>query len=142
MKRLIFLLAAVAGVSFANAQKVSEKNVPAVVKSALQKKYLHAKELKWEKEDSNYEANFYLGKTNYSVLINLSGKIVETEHEISISALLPNIHSYIARNYAGKKIKEAAKIIDANGVTTYEAEVSGRDLIFDQSGKFLNMVKH
>lgn len=39
----------VASVSLANAQKVSEKEVPAVVKSALQKNYPNAKELKWEK---------------------------------------------------------------------------------------------
>lgn len=50
MKKLIFLLAIVATVSFANAQKISEKEVPAVVKSVLQKKYPNAKELKWEKK--------------------------------------------------------------------------------------------
>jgi hypothetical protein len=51
MKTLILLLAAAASMSFANAQKVTEKEVPAVVKSALQKKYPNANELKWEKSE-------------------------------------------------------------------------------------------
>ncbi len=137
MKKLIFLLAAVAGVSFTNAQKVSEKEVPAVVKSALQKDYPNVKKVKWEKEKGNYEAGFEVKENDYSVLIDASGNIIETEVEINIDALPANIKSYITKNYPGKKIKEAAKITDNKGVVTYEAEVNDKDLIFDDSGKFL-----
>ncbi len=38
-------------------------------------------------------------------------------------------------------MKEAAKITDAHGVVTYEAEVKGMDLLFDSAGKFLKEVK-
>ncbi len=141
MKKLIFLLAAVAGVSFTNAQKVSEKEVPAVVKSALQKDYPNVKKVKWEKEKGNYEAGFEVKENDYSVLIDASGNIIETEVEINIDALPANIKSYITKNYPGKKIKEAAKITDNKGVVTYEAEVNDKDLIFDNSGKFLKEVK-
>ncbi len=141
MKKLIFLLAAVASVSFANAQKVSDKDVPAVVKSALLKNYPNAKELKWEKENSNYEAGFKVKQTDYSLLLAASGNIVETEVAIAITALPTSVNTYVAKNYPGKKIKEAAKITDAKGVITYEAEVNGKDLIFDNSGKFLKAIK-
>lgn len=141
MKKLVFLLVAVASVSFANAQKVSEKEVPAVVKSALQKSHSNAKDLKWEKEKSNYEAGFEVGETDYSVLIDASGKILETEMEIKINKLPANAKAYVAKHYAGQKIKEAAKITDSKGVVTYEAEVKVKDLIFDNSGKFLKEVK-
>lgn len=141
MKKLIFLLVAMAGVSFANAQKVSDKEVPTVVKSAVQKKYPNAKELKWEKEKGNYEVGFELAKTDYSVLINASGNILETEVEISIDELPANVKAYVSKHYAGQKIKEAAKIADSKGIVTYEAEVNGKDLIFDKSGKFLKEVK-
>ncbi len=137
MKKLVFLLAAVAGVSFANAQKVSEKEVPAVVKSALQKSHPNAKELKWEKEKGNNEAGFEVGETDYSVLIDASGSILETEVEVSEAELPATAKAYIIKNYAGTKIKEVAKITDAKGVVTYEAEVKGKDLIFDTTGKFL-----
>jgi len=141
MKKLVFLLAAVASVSFANAQKVSDKEVPAAVKSALQKSHPNAKGLKWEKEKGNYEAGFEVGETDYSVLIDASGKILETEVEIKIDELPANAKAYVAKHYAGQKIKEAAKITDSKGVVTYEAEVKGKDLIFDNTGKFLKEVK-
>ena len=141
MKKLIFLLVAVASVSFANAQQVSGKDVPAVVKSALKKNYYNAKELKWEKEKGNYEAGFEVGETNYSILINASGKILETEVEIKMHELPAIAKTYVAKHYAGQKIKETAKITDSKGVVTYEAEVKGKDLIFDNSGKFLKEAK-
>ena len=90
MKKLVFLLAAVASVSLANAQKLSEKAVPEAVQSALQKNNPNAKEVKWEKEKGNYEAGFEVSKTDHSVLIDASGSIIETEVEISIDALPKN----------------------------------------------------
>lgn len=141
MKKLIFLLVAVAEVSFANAQKISDKDVPSVVKSVLLKNYPNAKELKWEKEKGNYEAGFEVAKTDYSVLIDASGNILETEIEIKMDALPATAKIYVSKNYAGQKIKEVAKITDSKGFTTYEVEVNGKDLIFDNSGKFLKEVK-
>ncbi len=141
MKKLVFLLAAVASVSFASAQKVQEKDVPTSVKVGLQKKFPNAKNVKWEKEKGNYEAGFKATKTDYSVLLTASGNIVETEVNIAIHALPASVKTYVAKNYPGKKIKEAAKITDAKGTVTYEAEVDGKDLIFDKSGKFINAQK-
>lgn len=141
MKKLAFLLAAIAIASFANAQKIQEKEVPALVKTGLQKQFPEAKKVKWEKEKDNYEAGFKMKETGYSVLINPSGSIIETETEISINSLSASVKDYVATHYPGQKIKEAAKITDANGVVTYEAEVDGKDLIFDHSGKFLKEVK-
>jgi hypothetical protein len=47
------------------------------------------------------------------------------------------VRAYIAKHHAGKKIKEAAEIVDAKGKKTYEAEVGGKDLIFDEKGQFI-----
>ncbi len=41
-----------------NAQKLYDKDVPAAVKSAFEKKYSQAKNVKWENEKGNYEANW------------------------------------------------------------------------------------
>lgn len=140
MKKLLFLLTAVAVAPFANAQKIPEKEVPAIVAATLKNHYPNAKELKWEKENGNYEAGFTLAETGYSVLIDALGSIVETEVEISADALPADAKVHIAKNYPGKKIKEAAKITGTKGIVRYEAEVNGRDLIFDNSGKFLKTV--
>ncbi len=136
MKRLIFLVVALTGVLLCNAQKVSDKVVPVAVKSSLQKKYPNAKGLKWERERGNYEAGFEVATTGYSVLIDASGKILETEVEIQKDELPANTKAYVAKYYAGQKIKETAKITDDKGMVTYEVEVKGKDLIFDNSGKF------
>ncbi|WP_300492054.1 PepSY-like domain-containing protein [Flavobacterium sp.] len=141
-KMLFFILATAASISLANAQKISDKEVPSAVKSALQKNYPNAPHLKWEKEKANYEAEFKMAQEDYSVLLDASGKIVETEIEINVTTLPANIKTYIAKNFPGKKIKEAAKITDAKGALTYEAEVDGKDLLFDSSGTFLKAVNH
>ena len=45
---------------------------------------------------------------------------------------------YILKNTLGK-IKEAAKIVNADGTITYEAEVKKGDVMFDQNGNFLKL---
>lgn len=137
MIKTTILLVAMFGVSFANAQKVSDKEVPTAVKTTLQKNYPNAKELKWEKENGNYEAEFEIDETDYSLLIDVSGNILETEIEIKVDALPANAKDYISKNYAGQKIKEATKITDNKSVVTYEAEIKGKDLIFDSNGNFI-----
>ena len=130
-------MASLMSISFANAQKLKSTDVPETVKASLQNKYPEAKELKWEKENGNYEAAFKEGKTEYSLLIDASGNIIETEVDISFGELPAAAKDYISKNYPGQKIKETAKIIDAKGIVTYEAEVKGEDLIFDNTGKYL-----
>lgn len=139
MRKTTILLVAMFGVSFANAQKISAKKVPTAVKTTLKKNYPNAKEIKWEKEKANYEAGFESKETEYSVLIDVSGNILETEIEIKVDALPANAKEYVYKNYAGQKIKEATKITDNKGVVTYEAEIKGKDLIFDSNGNFIKI---
>lgn len=139
MKKSVILLAAMFSLTFANAQKVSDKEVPTAVKNTLQKSYPNAKEIKWEKEKANYEAGFENKETEYSVLIDVLGNILETEIEIKVNALPAMAKEYVSKNYAGQKIKEATKITDNKGVVTYEAEIKGKDLIFDSNGNFIKI---
>lgn len=141
MKKLIFLLVSAVGVSFANAQKIPGKEVPEAVKSSMQKSYSNAKNVKWEKEKDNYEAGFTFNATDYSVLFDASGSIVETETGIAINALPAAVKDYLSKHYPKQKIKEAAKITDDKGIVTYEAEINGKDIILDESGKLLKEVK-
>ena len=141
MKVPVILLAAMFAVSCSNAQKVSDKEVPTVVKTALQKSFPQATEIKWDKENANYEASFDANETDYSLLIDPSGNVLETEMEIKTDELPANVKAYLFKNYSGKKIKEAAKITDSKGIITYEAEIKGKDLIFDSNGNFIKEVK-
>ncbi len=141
MKKLMLLAAMVMGVSLGFSQKMKDAEVPAAVKSALQKQFPAAKDVKWDKEKSQYEASFDLNKTDHSVLFDEAGKIVETEVEIEMNQLPKGVAEYIKANYKGVTVKEAAKITDAEGKVTYEAEVKGMDLLFDSTGKFIKEVK-
>lgn len=141
MKKSIMLVAFVVVASLGFAQKKKSAEVPNVVKDALRKQFPAAQDIKWDKENGNYQASFDLNKVDNSVLIDGNGKILETEIEIKMSEMPKGVSEYVKANYKGMTIKEAAKLTDAAGVVTYEVEVKGMDLIFDQAGKFLKESK-
>ncbi|MCX8143003.1 MAG: PepSY-like domain-containing protein [Bacteroidia bacterium] len=140
MKRVKLVAAAAMITSLAWAQKINEKEVPIAVKNALHQKYPDAKEVKWEKENQYIEAEFDVKKADVSVLFDDQGNIIETEQEIEINELPKGVVDYVKSHYK-QNIKEAAKITDAKGTVTYEAEIKGMDLIFDSNGKFLKEIK-
>lgn len=141
MKKLAFMLVAAMITSLTFAQKIQEKDVPAPVKTSFQKHYPNIKEVKWDKEGEKFEASFDLSKVDNSVLFDAQGNILETEVEIEFSQLPKGVLEYVATNYKGQKVKEAAKITDAKGTVTYEAEIKGLDLLFDRNGKFIKETK-
>ncbi|MDB5088279.1 MAG: hypothetical protein JWR09_2273 [Mucilaginibacter sp.] len=120
------------------AQDLKTSAVPAVVKEALAKKYPEATKVSWEKEKGNYEANWggKSGEDN-SVQFTPTGTFIEIVKAIPIADLPKNVAPYISAHYKGAKIKEAGKVTDAAGKTMYEAEIKGKDLIFDENGNFI-----
>ena len=141
MRRLALMMVAAMITSLTFAQKLQEKDVPTPVKTTFKKQYPNTKDVKWEKEGKNFEAEFELNKTEQSVLLNAQGNILETEVEIELNQLPSAVLDYIKANYKGQSVKEAAKITDANGKDTFEAEVMKMDVLFDESGKFLKEKK-
>ncbi len=141
MKTIITTLALSLVVNLACAQKVKEAEVPAAVKEGFAKKYPGAKVEKWEKEGADYEAEFDLNKVESSAVLDASGNFKELEQEIKTSALPKTVGEYCTKNFAGWKLSEAAKITDAGGKVTYEAEMSkGKehfDALFDDKGNFI-----
>ncbi|MEO8398358.1 MAG: hypothetical protein ABI550_00945 [Ignavibacteriaceae bacterium] len=119
-----------------------DAKVPSNVKESFKKLHPKASEVKWDKEGANeFEANFKENNNSVSVVLDSEGKLVETETVMKTSELSKNIHSFISKNYKGYEITEAAKIIDANGNVSYEAEVSKgkvkKDVVFDKDGKLM-----
>lgn len=140
MKLLILL--AVAGGSLiyytAQAQRVKSADVPASVKAALQQKYPSASGVTWEKEKGNYEANWGgVSKEDNSVLFTPAGVFIEQVVAMPVTQLPAPVTAYVHTHYSGSKITEAGKVTDAKGRTRYEAEVKGKDLLFDEKGDFI-----
>jgi len=141
MKKILGLAAimfAISSTTFAQENEAKENiHVPAAVKTALQKKYPQANHVGWEKENGNYEANWggKDGEAN-SVQFTPSGNFIEIVEEIPVSQLPSNVTAYV-KNHYHTAVNEAGKVTDAKGRTSYEAEVHGKDIIFDQDGNFV-----
>lgn len=121
-----------------SAQDLKAKDVPDAVKAAFTKKYPAAAKVSWEKEDGNYEANWG-GKSGEDNTAQFSPKGVFVEYALALEVkdLPANVKSYVKTHYNGAAIKEAAKVTDAAGTVTLEAEIKGKEIIFDAAGNFL-----
>ena len=141
MKTIITSAALVFVINTVSAQKIKESEVPKAVTESFTKNFPGSKAKEWEKEKDAYEAEFNLNKVETSASFSADGKLMETETEIATSALPKAVADYVTKNYAGHKLSEASKIVDAKGTVTYEAEVKkGKeemDLIFDSNGVFV-----
>lgn len=137
MKTTLSIICIFAAIAFAQAQKVSETDVPQVVKSAFKTQCPAIASANWEKEDGNFEAHYVNGKNRMTCVISPSGTYVQSETEISGSGLPKAAFDYLAKKLPRKKITEVAKITDAKGNITFEAEVNDVDYTFDSGGKFL-----
>jgi Putative beta-lactamase-inhibitor-like, PepSY-like len=140
MKRLLLSTLILTGtmVGFAFGQDLKEREVPTAVRNNFAKKYPDAKTVKWEKEKGNFEANWggKSGEDN-SAVFTPSGNFVELVQAIPVSQLPSAIAPYVNKHYKGAKISEAGKVTNAAGARMFEAEIKGKDLIFDEKGVFL-----
>lgn len=138
--KLIFVLATIVLIGNTGCgQKLNENEIPAAVRSAMQSLYPDVKKTDWEMENNYYEAEFTQSKTEVSVLFSENGAVYQTETEIQISELPPAVQTYLQQEVLGEKIKEAAKIVFADGSINYEAECNGQDYLFDAIGKYIGI---
>lgn len=137
MKSSVLLIAFALVSNLVFAQKKQKIEVSTEVKKAFETRFPNSKVEEWQKEGDYYEAEFELNDIEHSVLIDAKGDILEVEEEIKVKQLPIAISAYVAKNYPKQKIKEAAKITNAAGVVSYEAEIKSKDLLFDSAGNFL-----
>ena len=141
MKNLILSASLVLGIGFVSAQKITEAEVPAPVKTAFAKTYPAITKVQWDKEDGHYEAQFLLTRVQTTVAYDAGGTIVQTESGIALTELPKETTAYLAKNLAGKKVEFPTKITTAAGVISYEAVVSGFLYAFDSKGLFVKKSK-
>lgn len=140
-KAFLALLITWCGIMVASAQNVKEAEVPPLVKAAFIKKYPRTS-AKWEKEKDDFEVNFKKDGKAMSAVIDKAGQIIETETDVAVSELPENAKFYLKHHYHHATVKEAAKIVKANGEINYEGEVNGKDVIFDKNGKFIRIARN
>ena len=141
MKKMLFALLTFSVVTVAQAQKKPAMvKAPAAAKEAFAKAHPGATG-KWEKEDANYEVTFKESGKTMSCIVTPNGSILETETDMPVTSLPAPVTAYIAQHYKGVKVKEAATIVKADGTTEYEANIKGKDVMFDENGKLLSSKK-
>lgn len=147
MKRIIYLLLTVALLSNAAcAQKISADKVPAAVTSAFKAKFPTVTKASWEIENTNeYEAGFKWNGEEVSANFDKTGKWLETETEIKVSALPAPVQSALSKDFAGFQINEASKIESLKNGNCFEAEIEKGeetfDVLFTTDGKMLSKTK-
>lgn len=108
------------------------KTPPAAVTQAFKEKFKTATQIKWGKEkNGDWEAEFTQDKQEMSANFSNTGAWLETEMEMAFDALPAGVKSALK----GKKVKEVAKIVRADGKVVYEGEVGGKDLLFSEDGQ-------
>ena len=134
MKKLLILAIFALATIEVNAQKMTADKVPSAVKENFAKQYSNVKGAKWDKEGADYEASFKMDGKDMSVVFDGKGLEKEVEKDIKFSELPIPVQTALK----GKKVKETA-IIKKGDKIFYEAEVGGKDLLFEADGKMVKM---
>ncbi len=114
---------------------------PEAVKTAFNKAFPRAGQVKWEKEGAGYEANFMNDGKQLSTVYRTDGVLQETEITINPSELPAEAAKYIADHYPSSKIKSVAQLTQPGGKWYYEVELEKMDVLFDTTGKFIKETK-
>jgi hypothetical protein len=138
MKKLLLFVCLILGITVF-AQK--NKQIPEAAKNAFAKSFTGATNVKWDKENADFEVDFKLDGKEMSALYDVKGNLKETEEAVSKDKLPAAALTYFNQQYKNVAIKETAKITKANKTIVYEIGVKGKDILFDANGKFIEEAK-
>ena len=125
-------------------QKISSRDVPEAVRTALAKTYPNAKVSNWDKEIFErkvvYEAEGVTdGKINRNVMYSADGTVVQTEETMPVADLPAPITSAISKQYPKAGIQSAEKRMHAETVE-YVLKLKNatvKKVVVDSDGKIL-----
>ncbi|MVM33694.1 hypothetical protein GO755_26885 [Spirosoma sp. HMF4905] len=123
------------------AQLISEKQVPVTIQQALKKLHPTVQNLQWERSTPYYEAIFTLNNNHRAIKFDTKGQVAETEVGIPIATLPASIAAYMKAHYPKERIQAAETVTKANSEKTYEIRITGMEVVFSSTGKFLEEEK-
>lgn len=96
---------------------------PSPVTDAFARKYSEAKAVTWNLDgNGNYEAKFSLQQTKYRADFTPAGKWLETETNVPLKDVPPNIRSVIDEKYEIKLLEEIEFVDDYKKGRYYDVE--------------------
>jgi len=106
-------------------QKITEKDLPAQVKTAFNNKFPGATHIKWEKENKKeFEANFKMNNAEVSANFGLDGTWVETETTIPSSELPAAVTDAVKTKFPGAVYGITEKIEKPGAKILYEVNLT------------------
>jgi hypothetical protein len=111
MKKIIVLMSACLLISLMGfTQKIIPDKVPSPVKQAFAKKFPAATDAKYEMKKKGYEVTFKDKGVGTCTNFDPTGKWLETKTAIVESDLPEEVSASVAKDFAGFKISEVAKV--------------------------------
>ncbi len=119
MKKLTVILTALVLFISASSFAPNEETVSAKIKSAFEKTFTSASQVRWNKSDGFYFADFKINDQVLSAAFNEEGELVGASRNIALSQLPLNISLALQDNYAGYAINDSVTEITTEGQTSY-----------------------
>ncbi|MEY2923942.1 MAG: hypothetical protein RLZZ337_482 [Bacteroidota bacterium] len=146
MKKLIFtLLCAVFMGITVNAQSVTAAQVPSAIKKAMMMKYPKASGVQWEKQASNYEAQFMLGNNWTTANFDAAGVWLQTSSFMDPEAVPANISAAAQKDVPGGNIISATMVEKNKAGKTYlvqyATETDAYNLVYSADAKLISKEK-
>lgn len=111
MKKLILMLAIAGFITCSYAQDLMVGDVPAVVTKAFHKTHPKVDTIAWSKAGDFYKASYDVNKKGIAVTYAATGKLQETETQISVVELPTLVLKYINENYKNDVVKRDRKSV-------------------------------
>ena len=144
MKKLFFTLLMVGFQLFkVYAIDTDVKDVPATVLNAFKTKYGVLKNVEWEMENTNFEAEFKLNSKKMSAVFTSLGEFVHQEVKIKNNELAVEADKTLQNLYPGFRIDEIELVTTASGSEFYELQIEVGEKSYEvevtKEGKILNL---
>ena len=127
MKRLITLGIAVMFAIAAFGQNINETKLPKAVLNAFKARFPNAKDVKWEKEDSAYSAEFLMDDAPTETEFDSLGEWKNTEWNIPIQYTPAAIKHYTDSVYSDYILKELTILEVPTDSKSWVAEMSTKN---------------
>lgn len=119
MKKLTVILTALVLFISASSFAPNEEIVSAKIKSAFEKTFTSASEVKWNKSHGFYFASFKINEQIFSAAFNEEGELLGATRNITLSQLPLNISLILQSNYPGYSMTESVTEMTTEGQTNY-----------------------
>ncbi len=123
-------------------QKITEKDLPAPVKTAFKTKFPNATDVRWGKESQKeYEAEFKSNNTSIAANFMADGSWVVTETTISSSELPVAVINAINTKHPGAKIGTIEMVEEPGKKASYEVAITvnnkKKGVVLNADGSFI-----